>query len=45
LIEKNGMQIGEESIENLLRTIVLKKKLKEIDSKMHISMSFYLATT
>jgi hypothetical protein len=28
-LKKNGMQIGEESIENLLRTLVLKKKLKE----------------
>jgi hypothetical protein len=35
------MQIGGESIENLLRTLVLKTKLKEnIDSKIHILMSF-----
>ncbi len=40
-LKKNGMQIGGESIENLLRTLVLKTKLKEnIDSKIHILMSF-----
>ncbi len=42
-LKRNGMQIGEESIENLLMNMVLEKKtLKYIDPKKTVSMPFFI---
>jgi hypothetical protein len=43
-LNKNEMQIARENIENLFVNMVLAKKklLKDINSKRHISMYFYL---